>query len=184
MTINLTKSLDDFLEDIGINDARLLQMIDYGAAAEFISKERGMFRIEFVPEDHPVWSESSKRFGEFLRLRFPKGYFDAVDIRHNPFWMLVENSLIWGHDGDKKKEIEIQCYFSTEGFVLSVKDQGPGFDVKDVVTKMRAGERYFRNGGSAFYTMENDPSNTYSYNVTGNEAYMLSITPEAPIKRS
>ena len=94
--------------------------------------------------------------------------------------MLVENAWIWGNDCDLDKPVEITVYFSRKGFLIQVKDEGKGFNVKQVLDDKNRGLRFYRNGGSAFTAMDNDKKHLYSYNEKGNEAYMLCLAEREP----
>lgn len=177
MTIDTSKSLDDLLEALGRNNG--FEEIDFLDQERFISTDYGRFKILYDFSQHNFWS-FILRLGSFLQIKYdidPR-FTDLQRTFENPLWLLIENAFKRGHKEDLTKTAEIECFYSPKGFLIIVRDQGDGFDVRDIVDKLKKGERFWQDSGATFFWMQEDKVFTYSYNSKGNEAYMFCLTPK------
>jgi hypothetical protein len=177
LVVDLSRNIDDLLREIDIESTEGLERVPYYRDIEgFLSAENGFFKIRYVPADAITWPKLAKRFGRFIRAKFPLDMFGRYQMFiSNPFWLLVENACTYGNCGDVTLPVDIEFFFSPKGFLIKIKDCGKGFDTKKVLDLKRRGEVYYQNGGGAFHIMEEDKANVYSYNKKGNEAYMLCL---------
>ncbi len=155
MTIDISKSLDDLLETLGRKDG--FEEIDFLDQERFKSTDYGRFKILYDFSKHTYWT-FILRLGKFLHLRYdmnPK-FIDLKRTFENPLWLLIENAFKRGHKEDLTKTVEIECFYSPKGFVIIVRDQGDGFDVRDVVHKLERRERFWQDSGVTFFWMQED----------------------------
>jgi hypothetical protein len=173
LTIDLSKDLEGMLKELGIKDRSTLAEMEYPDSKRFLETEEGVFRTIYTPEKDAIITFFARSIAEFISLKYSEHEHSPDFYLRNPLWMLIENAWFWGNDGDASKSIGITCYFSREGFLLAIKDNGPGFNTRKVLADKHNGEDYFRRGGSAFHLMDEDQKYVCSYNAEGNESYMM-----------
>jgi len=66
----------------------------------------------------------------------------------------ITNAIIHGNRSDPDKKVSIQLYVSPNRFRIRVRDEGEGFELKDVDDPTR-GEALLRPGGRGVYLMRN-----------------------------
>jgi hypothetical protein len=60
----------------------------------------------------------------------------------------IGNAYKWGNHKDPAKRITVETVATRAGLLVSIADQGEGFDVSGIVDQFRSGKRYFTHGGS------------------------------------
>lgn len=60
------------------------------------------------------------------------------------------NAYKWGNKRDTARNITVEAVLTTAGAVVSISDEGQGFNAEDVVSKIHRAEHYFTHGGSGF----------------------------------
>ena len=170
MTIDISESLEDILNQLGMTRERF-QEIPFLDENKFRLTDFGNFNVLYDFSKDVFWQFVLK-LGCFLQIRYdidPR-FTDSQRTFENPLWLLIENAFTRGNKSDPTKTAEIKCFYSPTGFVIIVRDQGDGFNVRDVVTKLERGERFWQDSGATFFWMQEDKVFTYSYNNKGNEA--------------
>jgi hypothetical protein len=61
------------------------------------------------------------------------------------------NAHKWGNERDIGKEITVETVITRTGAVVSISDEGRGFDPVAILSKVRRAEHYFTHGGSGFH---------------------------------
>jgi len=75
-----------------------------------------------------------------------------------PIKKALGNAYKWGNRRDPAKWIGVEIVATRAGAFVAVSDEGDGFDVRALVAKRRAGERYFTHGGSGLAHFEKTAS--------------------------
>jgi hypothetical protein len=65
-----------------------------------------------------------------------------------PLKKALGNAYKWGNHKDPTKQITVETVATKIGLLVTISDQGEGFDVPGIVGQFRSGERYFTHGGS------------------------------------
>jgi hypothetical protein len=75
------------------------------------------------------------------------------------------NAYMWGNKSDPYKEIRVDWYFGSQGFIFSVLNEGEGFDYNEKILQFYTGEKYATRNGGGFnhYSM-----NTHEISFTDN----------------
>ena len=183
MVVDLTKSLDDLVRELGRGrkgfeevdslNARTLSKVPYGRFKKNYDDIRAR-RLQGKNIAGYMWLIASldKLLGKNYNLDSDKGYFKLFE---NPLLELIENAHRWGNKEDHDKKLEIEVFYSPNGYLIIVRDEGKGFDVKGVLAKKKRRRKYWQDGGCGFKLIGADKVNIYSYNKKGNEAYMLCL---------
>jgi hypothetical protein len=58
------------------------------------------------------------------------------------------NAYKWGNHKDPTKHLTVETVATKTGLLVTISDQGEGFDVPGIVGQFRSGKRYFTHGGS------------------------------------
>jgi hypothetical protein len=61
------------------------------------------------------------------------------------------NAHKWGNQRDTGKDITVETVITRTGAVLSISDEGRGFDPEAILSKVCRSEHYFTHGGSGFH---------------------------------
>jgi hypothetical protein len=60
----------------------------------------------------------------------------------------IGNAYKWGNHKDPAKRITVETVATRTGLLVTISDQGEGFDVPGIVGQFRSGKRYFTHSGS------------------------------------
>jgi len=110
------------------------------AVEELCLTMRGQTSADFMPTVKAVCAERlsrvpTDRLKADLLLPLKKG---------------IGNAYKRGNKKDPAKAITVQAAITGAGAVVSVSDEGTGFDVEDVLGRLRRDEQYYANHGSGF----------------------------------
>ena len=109
---------------------RALRARKLGQAAEIQLDQPGDGWLEFTAPSHHVFVD---RFENLFRMLFDDGVAsDILDDLHMAILELGGNAVEWGNRSDQSKPIHISAKRSDDQIVLIFKDEGEGFDLKDV----------------------------------------------------
>ena len=61
------------------------------------------------------------------------------------------NAHKWGNKRDTDKKVIVEAVFTKTGAVVSISDEGEGFNAEDILSKIDRAEHYFAHGGSGFH---------------------------------
>jgi anti-sigma regulatory factor (Ser/Thr protein kinase) len=127
--LDLTRTRQALLEEIGAPP---------DAAATLVV--RGSTPAELLP----VLNESLSRC---LADVAPERRFEELLY---PLKKAVGNAYKWGNRRDPSRRITVAAVVTPAGALVSVSDEGEGFDPQAIVDGRREGRRSFRHGGSGF----------------------------------
>lgn len=65
-----------------------------------------------------------------------------------PVGTLLENAFWHGNENNPDLPVILQVQEGEKGHVLTIGDQGQGFDYGTTINKAKAGEKYFKNLGA------------------------------------
>jgi hypothetical protein len=135
--LDLTRTRQRLLEEIGATpDARPTLVVRGATPAELL----------------PVLDESLARcFADVTRER------RAQELLV-PLKKAVGNAYKWGNRRDASRRITVAAVVTPAGAVVSVSDEGEGFDAQAILEGLRGGRRYFTHGGSGFDHFERSRS--------------------------
>ncbi|HEX5940726.1 MAG TPA: hypothetical protein VFY66_00550 [Anaerolineales bacterium] len=68
------------------------------------------------------------------------------------------NAYKWGNQKDPTKRITVEIVATKTGVLVTISDEGEGFDVQGIVGQFRSGERHFTHSGSGFRHFEKSQS--------------------------
>jgi len=135
--LDLTRTRQRLLEEIGATPATQATLVVRGATpAELL----------------PALNESLSRcFADVTRER--RSHELLVPLKK-----AVGNAYKWGNRRDPSKRITVAAVVTPAGAVVSVSDEGEGFDPQAILDGLRRGQRYFTHGGSGFDHFERSGS--------------------------
>jgi len=84
---------------------------------------------------------------------------------------MFANAFLHGNLSDKNKEIEVKLAVGYDGSILSVSDEGEGFNYRRVLENFRNGEKYFTYQGSGFVSFEKS-KHTISFDDGGRTVFL------------
>jgi len=82
----------------------------------------------------------SERFAAVPRVRL-------VDDLLMPLKNALGNAQKHGNGNDPRKEIAVELFLAARGALVTITDEGPGFDTDATLSRLRNGETYFSNRG-------------------------------------
>jgi hypothetical protein len=60
------------------------------------------------------------------------------------------NAYKWGNQKDPTKQITVEAVVTKTGVLVTISDEGEGFDVPSILGQFYRGERHYTHGGSGF----------------------------------
>ena len=114
-------------------------------------------RVRTSPQSHLSFDWYPTQPDIILRLfclylrTFSRTPFDAIyNDLGRPVKHATGNSVKRGNGGDPEKPLRYDHYFTEKGVVVSISDQGNGFDYRSVCSRFESNEQYFTYGGKGF----------------------------------
>lgn len=160
--LDLTRTRQGLLEEIGAAPATRATLI-----------VRGSTPAELLP----VLNESLSRcFADVTRERC----FAELLV---PLKKAVGNAYKWGNRRDASRRITVAAVVTPAGAVVSVSDEGEGFDPQAILDGLRGGRRYFTHGGSGFDHFERS-SSKISYGDGGRTLLLRFLRDQAGVELS
>jgi hypothetical protein len=96
----------------------------------------------------PVLNDAfTARFGDIRPQQLVRDLLD-------PIRKGVGNAYKWGNLRDPSRQISVEAVATRSGAVVSISDEGAGFDVQSVIQKYREHQKYFTHGGSGIKHFE------------------------------
>ena len=142
------------LSEIGVVDPAAVPHITDAADERFAKLDCARLTLRACTPDEllpPVGSALSERF-----RRVPSG-----ELRRSLLHVLkkaVGNAYKWGNRKDPSKRISIDVTATRAGAVVTITDEGAGFDVADLLQRFESGSAYATHGGSGFAILEKSKS--------------------------
>jgi signal transduction histidine kinase len=85
----------------------------------------------------------------------------------------LSNAFVHGHRRDTSLGIEVAVGIVENGLRLSVRDQGPGFDVESALERLESGRAYFRIAGNGMRCLLERPEVFVAWSNEGREVHLL-----------
>jgi hypothetical protein len=85
----------------------------------------------------------------------------------------LSNAFYYGHGKDPMLPLGVRVWVGESGFLVSIQDQGPGFNVSGVLRQFRQGGTYFHTAGNGLRTMTASKHFAVTYNARGTCWYLL-----------
>lgn len=141
--IELSLTRADMLEDIGASETELVTSLRATDDPVFLGRAparlvlRAHHRADFLPD-----------LERALRLRFARVASEHLEQDlFSPLKNALGNAFRRGNGEDRGKWLTTEIVVTPLGAVVSVADEGAGFDVQRVLSLFESGERYFSRGG-------------------------------------
>ncbi|MEJ2641173.1 MAG: ATP-binding protein [Desulfosarcinaceae bacterium] len=85
----------------------------------------------------------------------------------------LSNAFYYGHGKDPQIALGVRVWVGEAGLVVGIQDQGPGFDVAEVMHQFQKGEAYFHTAGNGLRAMATSRRFAVAYNAKGTCWYLL-----------
>jgi hypothetical protein len=152
---------------IDLNHAQEQMLAEIKASAKaFVNCLRDPADPGFVVLDEAylmVQGETPHELLAVLNAAFTERYADVPpqQLSRDLLYLLKKglgNAYKWGNHKDPTKRITVEIVATQTGVLITISDEGEGFDVQGIVGQFRSGERHFTHGGSGFRHFEKSPS--------------------------
>lgn len=165
--IDLTRTRTSMLTEIGAVDESSIPRFCDASDSEFADLDRARLVVRGTAPDDllpRLGSALSQRFKQVPPAELSRGLLHVLK-------KTVGNAYKWGNQRDSEKRITIDVVVTRAGAVASVSDEGPGFDVADLLKRFENDEAYATHGGSGFAILEKSQS-AISYADGGRTAHI------------
>jgi hypothetical protein len=145
--IDLTFTKEQMLQDIDASHRAFVNRFSDPLSPDLLSLDEASLVIRGTTpgELSPVLNVVlSKRFAHVP----PEQLFS--DLMY-PVKKGLGNAHKWGNKRDSTKNITIEVVLTKRGAVVSISDEGEGFDAEGILSKVHRLEPYFTHGGSGFH---------------------------------
>jgi len=85
----------------------------------------------------------------------------------------LSNAFVHGHHRNPARAIRVRCAVGDTRILLSVSDQGEGFDVSRILDLHARGKGYFHFAGNGLESLQNNPHVIASYSDGGKTLCLL-----------
>jgi aminoglycoside phosphotransferase (APT) family kinase protein/anti-sigma regulatory factor (Ser/Thr protein kinase) len=143
--IDIDATLEDMLAGIGWQaEARHVSVSDPADR-----RLENMTQFHLASEWFPTDADITVGPGRLYLKRFPAASFESIyaDLVR-PLQAGAGNAVKRGNGNDPSKPVLLEHYFTNEGVVVSITDEGDGFDYRKICSLFQEGVRYgTHNGG-------------------------------------
>jgi hypothetical protein len=143
--LSLTK--EQMLKEINASLSAFLNRFNDPASPAFISLDEACLTIRASTPDQ-LWPVLSALFSKRFAHVAPEQLFSDLIY---PLKKGLGNAHKWGNKRDAAKKITVEAVVTKAGAVISISDEGEGFNVEETVSKIHRAEHYFTHGGSGFH---------------------------------
>ena len=152
--IDLTRTRTSMLAEIGVADRAALPHLSDAGDEHFVTLEGVCLAIQGQTPDDLL-----PRLGRALSRRFKQVPPDELSrgLLH-VLKKVVGNAYKWGNRKDPEKHISVDVVVTRAGAVVSITDEGDGFDVAALLKRFENAESYATHGGSGFAILEKSKS--------------------------
>jgi hypothetical protein len=144
---DLSCTKEQMLKEIDASHTAFVNRFLDPATPALISVDEACLIIRGTTPD-PLWpvlsAVLSKRFAHVA----PEQLFSDLIY---PVKKGLGNAHKWGNKRDTAKNITVEAVVTKAGAVVSISDEGEGFNVEEIVSKVHRAEHYFTHGGSGFH---------------------------------
>jgi hypothetical protein len=144
--IDLSLTKEQMLKGIGASHNAFVNRFSDPLSPDLLSLDEASLVIRRTTPDQlwPVLNAlMSKRFAQVPTERL------FSDLMY-PVKKGLGNAYKWGNNRDTAKDITVEAVVTKAGAVLSISDEGDGFDAEGRLSSIRRSEQYFIHGGSGF----------------------------------
>src|SRR3989338_1126802 len=170
--MRIKASLDEMLKHIGT--PKVYEFVDGFGPFGVVAQQRGL----------KVDSDEEQRYKTFL-LRIinsipqnPSRLYDNIDMVLRTFTIshvqldrllheLIYNAICHGNQFAKELKIAVKIFDGPTGYIVSIEDQGKGFDIKEVLSK-----GLYERGGVGMLDLQNSP---FYWDFQGSQLNLLNV---------
>ena len=142
--IDPTHTREQMLRAIGAREEALGPPCDDPASPAFLGSEQARLRLRAHTRSELLPSLERALAGRFPEVPPEELILDLL----YPLKRALGNAYKRGNQGDRSKSISSEAVVTPRGALVSVRDEGAGFDVEGTVASFRAGGPYFDHHGS------------------------------------
>jgi hypothetical protein len=143
--LSLTK--EQMLREINASHRAFVNRFSDPASPDLVALDEASFVIRGRTPDQ-LWCVLNDLLSKrFAHIREEQLHSDLM----YPLKKGLGNAHKWGNQRDCGKDITVETVITRTGAVLSISDEGQGFDPEAVLSKVRRAEHYFTHGGSGFH---------------------------------
>ncbi len=175
-----------FVDQIVDAEKEMFVITNLEAALAQIQAESVFLDWELIPEDHPFAANSPYRNGYDWLYIAERKILQASPpwIRDLRFELIGErgvlsealsNAFCHAHDRRDNLPIHIKGHLGPGGILFSIRDQGRGFDVQDLLQKARSGKKYFQIAGNGVVRMESAQQFNIFYDMNGSRCNIYHV---------
>ncbi|MEM7118041.1 MAG: hypothetical protein AAF614_36760 [Chloroflexota bacterium] len=173
--IDLTYNKDQMLSDIGLSPERMAVLYQRGNGRSFHTTPEAYFHLTGQTRDDMLPSVE-KAFRQRFHTIPPDHLFSDLLV-------LVKSGLGNAHKRgnleDPNKTITLEAVATQEGAVVTISDEGDGFDVDSVFARFQRNERYFTNQGKGLQRFVQSRS-LVSYSDNGRSLHIRFLCDPVP----
>lgn len=132
---------------------------DFDRVLACIQEAESVLDVKMKPSDFPFEANSPYRAGYDWLYIAEQYVMQSLDTWGRPlrFELIgdtgvlseaLSNAFCHGHQKHPDLSIAIQVFLGKKGLLISVTDQGPGFDVQDILSRVAQGKPYYQIAGN------------------------------------
>lgn len=159
---------------------------DFESALALIEFESIFLDWSLVPAEFPFAANSPYREGYDWLFIAEKKVMQAAPtwLRELRFELIGEkgvlsealsNAFCHAHRRQERLPIQITGYLGRAGLMISVRDQGPGFDFQELLKRVHQGKKYYQNAGNGLQWMEASKNINIFYDLNGMRCNMYRL---------
>ena len=145
--IDLSRTKEQMLAEINASPRAFANRVHDPVSAACVSLDEACFVVQGQTPDQ-LWSVLDAMFTKWF-ASVPADQLFA-DLTY-PLKKGLGNAHKWGNQKDPAKNITVEAVVTKTGTVVSVSDEGKGFDAQGILSKIHSNETYFTRGGSGFH---------------------------------
>lgn len=151
---------------------------DFDKILACIQEARPVLDVKMKPSEFPFEANSPYREGYDWLYVAEQYVMQSLDTWGRPlrFELIgdtgvlseaLSNAFCHGHQKRPDLPIAIQVFLGKKGFLISVTDQGPGFDVQDILSRVAQGKTYYQIAGNGMTRLRDSASFKIFYDHGG-----------------
>jgi len=127
--------------------------------------------------EHFLWDRNPRWVASAIAYYGGKEAYERSKVTINPEFIaeqgtLLENAFWHGNNNDSNLSVKVTIQEGDRGHIITVTDQGLGFDYKVMLERARRGERYFKFKGAGLRSVLEDKWEV-AYSPPGNQVHLL-----------
>jgi hypothetical protein len=144
---DLSCTKEQMLKDIGASHTAFVNRFRDPASPALISLDEACLIVRGTAPDQ-LWPVLSAVFSRrFVHVPAEQLFSDLI----YPVKKGLGNAHKWGNKRDTAKNITVEAVVTKTGAVVSISDEGEGFNAEGILSKIDRAEHYFTHSGSGFH---------------------------------